>query len=217
MDGLVKLHSAASGMLDRIDATLTRHGAPAEHAIWPLLRRRGMLPGDAVANVAAWEPKQLLERATLCRSQRARCAEVGGLLRGHAGWDGTAGAAFEARLSVVRDEHEAFTRDAQTLADYLEDLAGWIVRGRWRLAHQLATVLVSAQSVALKVDIGAKVMTPVTRARAAADLGAEVLSEVDRFWVGALDLSHAWSGRLGVKVTAAAAAPLPDHRLRVEL
>lgn len=217
MDGLVEIHTEAASMLDCVDASLTRHGAPAEHRIWPLLRRRGLLPGDAVASVVAWTPGPLLERALLLRVHRERCLEVDGMLQGRSDWEGAAGDVFEARLSTTRNEHDAFTMNTATMADYLEDLADWIARGRVRLAHRLATVLVSAQSVTLKVGGATDVQAPTARADAAADIGAELLADVDQFWAGALELSHGWSGRLRLETTLAAEPPIADGILSVEL
>lgn len=217
MDSLATLHVEASPLLGRVDATLAQCGAPADHAIWPLLRRRGLLPGDAVTNVVAWSAEPLRERAQLMRLHCGRCVRVDGLLRGSSGWEGAAGTTFDARVEATCREHDVLAHNAQTLAGYLEELADWIARGRMRLAHALATVLTSAQSVTLKTQAGPAQVTAAIRAQASADIGAEVLGEVDLFWVGAVELSHSWSSRLEAEVAITVPAVSVAADLRVEL
>lgn len=210
MDSLVKVHVAASAMLGRVDETLAHGGAPADHPIWELLRRRGLLPGDAVANVVAWSAEPIRARAVLVRRHHSR----GIALEGLSGWEGQAGAAFETRLVAARNAHEVLARNADTLGRYLDELAEWIIQGRMRVAQTLATVIRSQQAVTLTAGMGP---VHVTRARAAADIGAEVLGEIDQFWVGALDLSHAWSGRLEAESVAPVPAISGRATLRAEL
>lgn len=192
MDALIRMHAEAGGLLGRVDLSLTRHGAPEGHQIWPLLRSRGLLPGDAVANVAAWGPEPLRERAELLQEHRERCSEIEYLLRVRTDWEGMAGAAFAARLDATRASQDLLASSACFIADYLEDLAAWVARGRLSLAYRLGAVLSSAEAVTLTV--GEEL--PTVHAEAAAEIGAEVLAEADAFWTGALDISRDWSSRL---------------------
>src|SRR5437588_8347633 len=52
MDLLDRVYPVARELLARVDATLLAGGAPADHPIWPLLRRVGALPGEIVAHLA---------------------------------------------------------------------------------------------------------------------------------------------------------------------
>jgi hypothetical protein len=52
MDALSRLEPVARPLLQQVDEVLLRAGAPGDHEIWPLLRRVGVTPGDAVTAVA---------------------------------------------------------------------------------------------------------------------------------------------------------------------
>src|SRR5438046_2330789 len=82
--------------------------APAGHPIWPLLRRAGALPGDAVAGIAAL-------RLEPVRGSAAELRQLAGEYTGRAvdvpaDWTGTAATAYAAR--------------AADLSGYLRDSAG---------------------------------------------------------------------------------------------
>src|SRR5256885_352929 len=67
MDLLDRVYPVARELLDRVDATLLAGGAPADHPIWPLLRRLGALPGEVVAHLAGGAPGGLTETGDTLR------------------------------------------------------------------------------------------------------------------------------------------------------
>lgn len=214
-DALARLHGAAGRLLEVVDETLARHGAPEHHPIWPLLRTVGLLPGDAVAGVEALALEALRERSGLMRAHHERGAGIDDLLAPSAGWEGAAAEAADARLESVRAGLRVFAANAGVLADLLDDLAEWGAEGRSRLARSLATVLASAQAV----DLTLHEVEPVARAQAAADIGAAVLAEVDRFWAGAREIARDRLARLESEPAVKRVAPEanPGGRLAVEL
>lgn len=203
MDALILMREAADGLMARVDTSLTTHGAAEAHEVWGLLRRGGLLPGDALACATDWLPPVLAGRAAQLRRQRGTQAEVSASLSGSAavsGWEGDAAAAFGARLNVLQGELAAAEEAGAQLATCLDELADWLVAGRHRLARSVAAALTSSEAVTLSV--GGPTTTVSAHADAAATLGASVLSEVERFWREGLDIWHRHAAR-------AAAAPRP--------
>lgn len=214
-DPLSRLHRAAARLLGGVDETLARCGAPDHHPIWPLLRSVGLLPGDAVAEVAALSLEAFQERAGLMRSHRERGTGVDDLLVAPSGWEGAAAEAAAARLEAARAGMRVITENAGVLAGLLGDLAEFGKQGRVRLARGLARVLASAQAVDLSLDE----VEPLVRAQAAADIGAEVLAEVAGFWAGAREIARDRLARLEpvpVPVPDGSAAASGGGRLAVE-
>lgn len=191
-DAVSRLRLVAGGLLGMVDETLARHGAPPGHRIWPLLRAVGLLPGDAVAGIEALPVEMLRERARLLTVHGERCAALEELVRPAPGWVGPAAQAANARLATAGGKLEALAHNASELGAAWASLADLADEGRAAVARALARVLRSAQAVELTVGE----TEPVDRARAAADIGAEVLAEVDGFWAGALGLVRDGVGRL---------------------
>jgi hypothetical protein len=189
MDALIRVRAASDELLAQVDATLAHHGAPADHDIWGLLRRHGLLPGDAVATAAEWLPAVLDGRTALLRRQSEAQRDASASLSGQAtlsGWEGPAAAAFHSRLGGIRRELTEAEEAGINLADCLDELGEWLGTGRHRLARALADALLSAEAVTLAVP--APLMPPTVRAHAAATIGASVLAEVDRFWHTGLEI-----------------------------
>ncbi|MBV1851912.1 hypothetical protein [Catellatospora tritici] len=195
MDALARLHSHTAGLLGQVDDLLARCGAPADHPIWPLLRRTGALPGDLVGGLAAWSPGPWLEQAEVLR-RAARDADdlVADLpveRAGTYGWSGPAADAFAVRAGAVRGQVRDWSEQVRADAERLGELAHWLQDARQRAARVLARVASSAQAVALvtgvapgapsvraEVDGGDRVLR--VRAAAAAEIGATLLVEFDR-------------------------------------
>jgi hypothetical protein len=214
MDALVRLQEASMGLLGRVDRVLALHGAPEQHAIWPLLRRGGLLPGDAVAAAAGWSPESLQQPIALLHKHRERLVEVEHLLRPPSGWQGPAAEGATARVEALQRSHEVLARNAEVLEAGLGELTEWFGEARARLGRSLARVMSSAQAVT--VTIGDE--SPLLTAQAAADMGAELLGEVERFWVGAQELVRDWPDRFDEPVVhAPAAGAAGDGDLAVEL
>jgi hypothetical protein len=189
MDALIRVRAASDDLLAQVDATLAHHGAPEGHDIWALLRRHGLLPGDALATAAHWLPPVLEGRAALLRRQSEAQAQSAATLAREAalsGWEGDAAAAFHTRLGdVCRDLAEMEDASAR-LADCLDELADWLAGARHVLARLLADALLSAEAVTLAIP--PPLTAPTTRAQAAATIGASVLAGVDRFWHTGLEI-----------------------------
>jgi hypothetical protein len=197
MDALIRLRPAADGLLARVDGALTRDGAAHGHPIWGLIRRGGLLPGDALACAADWLPPVLAGRAAQLRRHHETQAEVSVSFAGQAavcGWEGEAATAFQARLDAVRGELAQAQEASGTLAACLDDLADWLGFARHRLAQCVAGTLTSAEAVTLAVT--SPLAEPAARSAAAAAIGAHVLSEVELFWREGLELwqRHAAGG-----------------------
>ena len=75
MDALDRLAAPARELLSRVDGMLTRIGAPEDHPLWPLVRRLRVLPGDAVAALAAVEPAPLSAAGPALRTLSGQYAQ----------------------------------------------------------------------------------------------------------------------------------------------
>lgn len=183
-DAVGRLASVAGGLLSSVDETLVRHGAPQGHPVWRPLRAVGLLPGEAVAEVRALRVEVLRERARLLTAHGERGATLVEQVRPAAGWEGPAAEAANSRLATIDSRLETLAHNAIQLGAVWSHLADRAEEGRAAVAGALARVMRSAQAVELIVgETG-----PADQARAAADIGAEVLAEVDRFWAEALGL-----------------------------
>ncbi|WP_213451541.1 hypothetical protein [Rhizomonospora bruguierae] len=195
MDALGRLAAPAGDLFARVDAALIRAGAPEEHPIWPLLRRVGALPGEAVAAVVALRPGGLTRAAAPLRglaeeyeraaTTGARAAGQGAPGRGAAGhgaggggaigdgWSGAGADAFAGHWSSLAGHlagpEESLAARLRATAGYAEAVADWMADTRAALAAALAEALGSAEAVAL-----------VTAGRA----GAGVEASVEGGWPG---------------------------------
>lgn len=212
MDALVRLHLAADGLLTTVDDTLARCGAPAEHPIWRLLRTGGLLPGDAIAGAVSWAPQAFTHRADLLRHQHSQQADLSASLAASAGWKGEAAAAFHARLALARRDLTVAAESSLAMAGCFDELAVWLVDARLRLARKLAATLSSAEAVTLKLGQASQ----TTRASASAEIGVALLSEVEVFWQGGLEISERWDARVEAVVALETPAVQASATLRVE-
>ncbi|MDI1461946.1 hypothetical protein QEZ54_13305 [Catellatospora sp. KI3] len=194
MDALARLHPHTAGLLGQVDDLLARCGAPADHPVWPLLRRTGALPGDLVGGLVAWSPGPWLEQAEALRRAARDAAELATDLpverAGAYGWNGPAADAFARRAGAVRAEVRDWSEQLRADAERLDELAHWLQSARQRAARVLARVASSTQAVALvtgvapgapsarlDADGGDRVLR--VRAAAAAEIGAALLAEFD--------------------------------------
>lgn len=204
MDLLDRVLGPARDLLARVDTTFTAAGAPPEHQIWPLLRRVGALPGEALECVAELSPDPLADVAIQLRArsdgyarQQANLAST--IAAGR--WDGTAGTAFGATWGAVGEylgdgessQEPSMAGRLMALRGYLDDVGDWISGSRTRLAGALAEVLGSAEAVALRSSTA----TQTEAAGAAAAIGARVLAAVDDAVARGHDVSTRWASRLG--------------------
>jgi hypothetical protein len=189
MDALDRLAEPARPLLSNVDNVLVRTGAPGDHPIWPLLRRLRVLPGDAVAAVAALGPAPLAAAGPALRALSGEYAQPQATLPA---WQGPAAEAFAARWTTLSAYVEQGL--AERLADtagYAEAVADWVSRTRLALARALAAVMTSAQAVTLGTCT-----EPGQVVRAAADIASHVLGTVADAYAEADLLRESWSGRL---------------------
>jgi len=154
MDLLDQIHPASRDLLDRVDATLLAAGAPGDHRIWPLLRRVGALPGEAVGQLAAATPERLAAAAVPLREHadgyRSSVASVPAV----AAWRGPAAEGFAAQWSTLSGhlagDDETMAGRLLDTARFLDDVGGWLGRARRELAGALAECLGSAQAGAVR-------------------------------------------------------------------
>ena len=186
MDLLDRVTGPAADLLARVDDGLLAEGAPAGHPIWPLLRRAGALPGDAVAGIAAL-------RLEPVRGSAAELRQLAGEYTGRAvdvpaDWTGTAATAYAARAAdlsgYLRDSAGRLT----ATAEYLDDVADWMVWARGTLAEALAVVLGSAEAVLLH--------GPAPDRAAGATIGVHVLDAVLAVHDEGRARHDRWAGRL---------------------
>lgn len=209
MDPLDRLAGPATDLLGRVDELLTNGGAPADHRIWPLLRRLRTLPGDAVASVAALQAAPLAAAGAAVRALIPGYDEAGSLVNRAVAWEGAAASAFtthrdslaahlggeagrdgEPGNGPIGNSESLAGRLAQT-AGYADAVAGWIDRTRLDLARTLAEALGCAEAV---VVVAERVAEPTTTGgRAAADIGARVLATVAAAYDEAESLPQRWA------------------------
>jgi hypothetical protein len=186
MDALARLEPVAHDLLRRVDGSLVTLGAPPEHPVWPLLRRLGATPADALAFFAGVDEGPVRATAASLRD-RAEAYEAAEVPTAEP-WRGTAGETFGAYAADLRGHlaggsgrgEESMAARLRATATCVDDIADWCRRSREGLARALADILVSAQAVTVRSHpdlVGlAAVRVPVAAVTAAADIGARVLA-----------------------------------------
>jgi hypothetical protein len=199
MDALDHLTGPAADLLTRVDDLLCRAGAPAGHPVWPLLRRLGALPGDAVAAVAALRAGPLTAAGPTLRDLAHRYADVAAPLTGDDRWQGAAGQAYDAArrglAAHLDSEADSLTGRLHSTAGYADALADWVDRGRRAVARTLAEVLASAEAVT--VTVGRAPTGVPGPALAAAEIAARVLGVVADVHAEGEELLRRWAPELG--------------------
>jgi hypothetical protein len=220
-DLLGRVAGPARDLLDRVDGALLAAGAPAEHPIWPLLRRVGALPGELVARLADAAPEAVVSAADPLRhTARRYTAEVAAtpapiawsgpsaeayrvtwqalgdhLATGTAATAATAGAATAATTRTATAPDSMADRLCAT-ASYMDDVGGWLSRSRNAMAMTLAECLGSREAVRLRTPTPAGGSAQRAHTAAAATIAVAVL----RCAADALDageqLRSRWAGRL---------------------
>ncbi|HZN16793.1 MAG TPA: hypothetical protein VFB84_01120 [Micromonosporaceae bacterium] len=94
MDALEQLAPTAAELLVRVDATLAGCGAPPGHRVWPLLRRVGALPGEAVAALAELPTGPLAAAAEPLRHLAGEYAQECMAVPGELAWRGAGAESF---------------------------------------------------------------------------------------------------------------------------
>ena len=188
MDALARLEPVAHDLLRRVDGSLVTLGAPPEHPVWPLLRRLGATPADALAFFVGVDEGPVRAAAASLRD-RAEAYEAAAIPTGPP-WRGTAAEAFAAYAADLRGHlaggsgrgEDSMSARLRATAACLEEVADWCRRSRDGLARTLAEILASAQAVTVRSHpdlsgfASAAVRVPVAAVAAAADIGARVLA-----------------------------------------
>jgi hypothetical protein len=240
MDALARIAPPAVELLDRVDAVLAHAGAPADHPIWPLLRRLRALPGEAVAAFAPVTPESLAA-ATDTVHGLAVAYEREALPGGSGDWRGAGAESFSAQWQALRAHRDGLAERIRATASYLGALESWLAASRALLARTLAEVLTSAEAVevhtatdppggpdfgwpagAASAD-GRQVGTGTTPAdgpvgvgtvgvaRAAAEIAVRVLESFDRIHEQGERLVEEWRPRLDELIYR---APRSGHHAR---
>lgn len=169
MDALDQLAPAAAGLLDRVDGVLAHAGAPADHRIWPLLRRVGALPGAALTAVLSLRPARPSFHSLLEEYADARTAIS---VRGS--WEGAGAEVFATHQAALSGHLDGLTAKLSATEAYGEAVAGWVRESRGAVAAALVPLLASAEAVTVSTaPVGPE------SAIAAAEIAAEVLAAVD--------------------------------------
>lgn len=234
MDLLDRVYPAARELLDRVDATLLAGGAPADHPIWPLLRRLGALPGEVVAHLAGGAPGGLTETGDTLRQHadgyRHRVDEV----PMPAGWRGPAADAFGASWSglsahLAGSGPDTLAGRLTDTASYVDDVAAWLGRARRAVAGSVAECLGSAEAITLHSapgdltgawfaggGAGSGSPSPSAVTRAAATVGARLLATAAEILDDGRAVHDRWSGRLD-ELTYRPPAPAPASTSHLQL
>lgn len=214
MDLLGRVIRPGRELLSKVDMALMSGGIPHDHAIAPLVRQVGVLPGQAMAHIADLDVEAFAEAAVGFRAWADRYAgQRGGVAAVVAAtpWTGAGAAAFANRwraLGAHLGEGETAQEDSLAgrlvaMTGYLDGVEQWILDARAGLAEALGAVLGSAQAVALRSGGGG--LDPV---HAAADIGLRVMVATDTVLTAGYDLHDRWMPRLG---PVAFVAPDPEQ------
>lgn len=205
MDALDRLAAPAADLLARVDTTLARAGAPDGHPVWPLLRRLGALPGEAVGAFTVASAAPLAATGSVLRRLTQAYAQASATMPAVADWHGAGAESFAAQWEALRSHlGEELAGRMHATVSYLEDIEDWTREARAGLARAIASALVSAQAVLLRTavvppegDPSAWLIVPRDLGLAAADIAADVLGALlDAYDAGAALLGE-WAPRLG--------------------
>jgi hypothetical protein len=207
MDVLDRVAEPGRELLSRVDTMLAAGGAPADHPVWPLLRRVGALPGDVLDAFCALAPERVTAAGDAVRARAGAYVEERADLAAAVAattWEGDSAAAFGQRWEalgghlggdVAPDAPGLAGRLAAT-ASYLDDVAGWMRSARRDLAHEVATALGSMEAVRVRAPSPGAPDRPDRAGPAAATIGAVVLAVADRQAGAAEEVLERWAGRL---------------------
>lgn len=207
MDILDRVAVTGRDLLSRVDSVLVAGGAPADHPVWPLMRRVGALPGDVLDAFCALTPEQVTAVGAAVRGRaEAYVEERADLAAAVAAttWEGDSAAAFGQRWAalgghlggeVAPDSPGLAGRLAAT-ACYLDEVAGWMRSARRDLANEVATALGSLEAVRVRAPATGDPDRSDQAGPAAATIGAVVLAVADRQAGAAEEVLERWAGRL---------------------
>lgn len=187
MDALDRLAAPGGDLLGRVDQLLNTVGAPADHRVWPLLRRLRALPGEAAAAIVALAPEPFVAAGAQVRELLDEYAAICAELSDEVAWEGAAGSVFDkhrrAIVAHLDEGPESMRGRLASTAGYAEAVAEWVTKTRLALARTLAEVIGSAEA--------AMVVTEQSET-AAAEIGARVLATIATAYDEAEALRARW-------------------------
>lgn len=199
VDALSQLDWAARDLLGKVDDLLLRHGAPDGHPIWTQLRELGALPIDVYEFLYAWDPADL-DPATSAVSQvreslqyqHATVSDATTLA--NEAWPGHAGDAFIQRwqsyAAVLAGTDDTIDGRLADTISYLTAVADWARTWRQELARTILSCLTSTEAITVHGT------AQDAAARAAATIGARILSVGAHAITAGDSLRATWSDRL---------------------
>jgi ABC-type transporter Mla subunit MlaD len=188
LDGVL---DTAVPLLKRVDEVLAATGAPADHELWPAVRRVRLLPWDAVQTVAGLRPQALAAAAPELRADARSYAGIADALPAPDDWTGDAADAYDtARRRTAQHLSgglDSLDERLEATADLADALADWMRRARGDLATTLAEVLSSAEGLSLSSNT---TVDPAAahEAEAAASVAARILQTVGDSYDAAAEL-----------------------------
>jgi hypothetical protein len=214
VDLLDRVHAPAADLLSRVEDILVRSGAPADHPLWPLVRRLAVLPSTALAEVSALAPAQLRatadQLAGVSDALHQSVASVPTDLASQGAAADGFGAAWHSLANQISGASGSADRIEATVAA-LRDAADWAAGLRRDLAGEIGACLGSAEAVSVRTVSG--VPDPAT-IRAAADIAARVLAvlaaAVDDGW-GLIRTRSGIETRVDVSALAVTTGPAAGH------
>jgi hypothetical protein len=230
MDLLDRVYPVARELLDRVDATLLAGGAPADHPVWPLLRRLGALPGELVAHLAGVVPDGLTTPGDTLRQHATGYRHRADEVPMPAAWRGPAADAYATSWSglsahLAGSGPDTLAGRLTDTAGYLDDVAAWLGRSRRSVAGTVAECLGSAEALTLRSGsgdltpawfAGSGTPSPSAVTRAAATIGAHLLATAAEVLDDGRAVHERWSGRLDeLSYRPPAPAPASSAHLRL--
>lgn len=196
-DRLDAVLETAAPLLKRAGEVLSAAGAPADHDVWPSLRRVRLLPWEAARAVAALRPADLSEAGPELRLGARDYAGIAESLPPPGVWSGEAADAYDAArrrtAGHLTGTDDSLDERLDATAALAEELAAWMSRARSELALTLAGVLTSAEALTLDAETrrGRMDLASTGEAEAAAQIAATVLEAVAAAYDSAADLMTA--------------------------
>lgn len=211
MDALDQLAATAADLLTRVDATMARCGAPEDHPVWPLLRRLGALPGEAVAALAELRGDPLVAAGEPLRALAEEYAQERTAVPSELAWRGAGAESFGRRWATLSAHlaggAETMAGRLDATAAYLAAVADWLAAARDLVARALVQALTSTEAVLLRTAAPTDESTRL--ALAAADLAACVLGALVEAYDRGGELLTGWAGRLAELPSPVTAADAP--------
>ena len=160
-DVLDRLITPGRDLLARVDTAIADGGVPPGHPLVPLLRRVGVLPGEALEFIAGLDPDRLtgtvIELRALADRYSGHRTAISAAV-GSTSWQGAGATAFTLRWNALGEHlgdgesaHEpSMAGRIVAMISYLEELGVWMTATRVSVAGVLCEALGSAEAVRVR-------------------------------------------------------------------